>query len=578
MWIRQKRIADMAEMNKLLDIWADKLLDTGKRNNLINFKDTKSSSAEVVHPECSVFFSRCYEGNSFTVYDPKIVEDDDIAEENADKTDEQKALKREEFISKYNRYITRDNQVLVYAQTPNPLTAVKNIAKRAKQTMDETGINVSYLAFGFMKWRESKDSNIFYTAPLLLVHICISGGTVKEPIQIEISDDDVVVNPTFDYLLQAQFGDSLPPYADDETLASYLVKAGEVAKRQGWEVVSSCKLGIFSFQKLNMYEDLKKNKESILKNKNIRSLLGEGSSAGGTSDGEHFEHLKNPLIELHTVVDADSSQIEAIEMAKAGKSFVLQGPPGTGKSQTITNIIAECLYDGKKVLFVSEKQAALNVVFDKLKQAGLADFCLELHSHKANKKAVIDELNRTLELPPSAVRSSAEEVIRRKAEAQQRLDAYAAALHKKRGVLDKSVYQLFELYAAERKYPDYKITIRNISQKGRDYIVEAETLLEQYVNYIPSVGRNYKNNPWYGFKNKSLSFDESNQLREDLETISNGFTDIKTVMMQMESKYSITELTKIRVPVLGAFLQHVADHAAMLSPECFQKGRRGTAG
>lgn len=104
------------------------------------------------------------------------------------------------------------------------------------------------------------------------------------------------------------------------------------------------------------------------------------------SDEETAASVSDPLIELHSVVDADSSQIEAIEMAKSGKSFVLQGPPGTGKSQTITNIIAECLSDGKKVLFVSEKLAALNVVYDKLKQAGLAEFCLQLHSHKANKR------------------------------------------------------------------------------------------------------------------------------------------------------------------------------------------------
>lgn len=564
----------MADMNKLLDIWADKLLDTGKRNNLISFKDSKASSAEVVCPDCFSLFSKCSVGNTFSVYDPKIVIEDDFEEETDEEQEKKKQLSRSEFIDRYARYIKKDNQILAYAQTPNPMTAVKNIAKRAKQTLDETGINVSYLAFGFVKWKESRESDIFYNAPLLLVHIRISGGTVKEPIQIEISDDDVIVNPTFDYMLQAQFGDSLPAFEDEDTLNSYLGKASDLAKRQGWEIIPSCKIGIFSFLKLNMYEDLKKNKETILGNNNIRALLGDGGSASAVSSGEGGQKLKNPLVELHTVVDADSSQIEAIEMAKSGKSFVLQGPPGTGKSQTITNIIAECLYDGKKVLFVSEKQAALNVVFDKLKKAGLADFCLELHSHKANKKAVIDELNRTLELPPSAVRSSAEEVIRRKQEAQQRLDAYAAALHKKNKVIEKSVYQLYELYAAERRHPDYKVPIRNIGQKGQNYIVEAETLLEQYVNYIPTVGRNYKNNPWYGFKHRSLSFDESEQLKEDLETISHGYTDIKTVMMKMESKYSISELTKIRVPVLTAFLLHVAEYADYLSPECFDRTKR----
>lgn len=559
----------MAELTKLLDIWADKLLDTGKRNNLINFKDTKSSSAEVVTPDSAVLFEKCSVGNTFVIYDPKITEDD-LFEENGE-SEEKKQLSRDEYIARYSRYIKKDGQLLVYAQTPNPMTAVKNIAKRAKQTLDETGINVSYLAFGFIKWKESKDSNIFYNAPLLLVHVNLHAGSVKEPVRIEISDDDVVVNPTFDYLLQAEYGVSLPPFEEEDSFESYLQKAALLAKGQGWEVVPSCKLGIFSFLKLNMYEDLKKNKEKILESKNVRALLGDGGTVAGTGTDDGSKKLTNPLIELHTVVDADSSQIEAIEMAKSGKSFVLQGPPGTGKSQTITNIIAECLYDGKKVLFVSEKQAALNVVFDKLKQVGLADFCLELHSHKANKKAVIDELNRTLELPFSVVKSSAEDVIRRKQEAQQRLDAYAGALHKKRGEINKSVYQLFELYATERKYPDYKIPIKNISQKGREYIAEAETLLEQYVNYIPSVGRNYKDNPWYGFNKKTLSFDESCQLKEDLETISAGYTEIKTVMMEMESKYSISELTKTHVPVLCAFLQHVSDHTDILRPECFVK-------
>ena len=118
-----------------------------------------------------------------------------------------------------------------------------------------------------------------------------------------------------------------------------------------------------------MYRDLKDNAEKILANPNVRLLLGETfDRAKGESVGEPV--LANPLIELHSVVDADSSQIEAIEMAKSRKSFVLQGPPGTGKSQTITNIIAECLSDGKKVLFVSEKLAALNVVYEKLKNVG----------------------------------------------------------------------------------------------------------------------------------------------------------------------------------------------------------------
>ncbi len=149
----------MAEMNKLIGIWADKLLDTGKRNNLINFKDSKASSAELIYPSAQEIFSACSVGETFDVFDPKIRdEDDDSASDEAeDQKEEKKHLSREQFIEKYTGYIRKENQILIYAQTPNPMTAVKNIAKKAKQILDETGSSVSYLAFGFIRWKESKD-------------------------------------------------------------------------------------------------------------------------------------------------------------------------------------------------------------------------------------------------------------------------------------------------------------------------------------------------------------------------------------------------------------------------------------
>lgn len=244
-------------------------------------------------------------------------------------------------------------------------------------------------------------------------------------------------------------------------------------------------------------------------------LLGEPvDTTQGISieNGEH--HLNNPLVELHNVVDADSSQIEAIEMAKAGASFVLQGPPGTGKSQTITNIIAECLCDGKKVLFVSEKQAALNVVFDKLKKAGLGEFCLELHSYKSNKKNVIDNLCSTLRAAKTSVSSQAESEIESKINSQKKLDAYDEELHKKRDVINKSLYQLYDAYAANRNAPDVRVFIKNIDQKGDEYLKNALSLLEQYVAFVPSVGYQYRHNPWYGYINQDTSY----QMRENIKT------------------------------------------------------------
>lgn len=122
----------MADRKKL-DRWADKLLDTGKRNNLINFKDTKSASAEVVYPECETVFSKCSVGRVFEIYDPKIPDEDlDDIESEQDETDEGKKLTREEYMDRYISRLRSDRYLLVYSQTPNPLTAVKNIAKKGK--------------------------------------------------------------------------------------------------------------------------------------------------------------------------------------------------------------------------------------------------------------------------------------------------------------------------------------------------------------------------------------------------------------------------------------------------------------
>lgn len=97
-------------------------------------------------------------------------------------------------------------------------------------------------------------------------------------------------------------------------------------------------------------------------------------------------------------VSVDGSQMYAVDSAAKGKSFVLHGPPGTGKSQTITVMIANALAQGKTVLFVAEKMAALSVVQKRLNDIGLGSFCLELHSNKAKKKDVLEQLRQASEV------------------------------------------------------------------------------------------------------------------------------------------------------------------------------------
>ena len=184
----------------------------------------------------------------------------------------------------------------------------------------------------------------------------------------------------------------------------------------------------------------------------MQSLLTTGFQDPGSAipdDAQIDEHL-NPT-ETHHVVDADSSQALAIHDVSQGRNLVIQGPPGTGKSQTITNLIAEAISKGKRVLFVAEKMAALEVVKRNLDKVGLGDACLELHSHKMNKKAVVDELKRILEL--GAPRTTAlEEEVRLLLSNRDDLNGYCQAVNTPIGESGITPYEAYgELLAVERR-------------------------------------------------------------------------------------------------------------------------------
>lgn len=559
-----------------LDKWADLLLDTGKRNNLINFRDTSNSTAEILWPSPAILFDKMNRGNTvLEVYDPKLAEQDYPKENNPDsqaqfqESDIQND--KDAYLARYSAKLKKQSQLLLYNHSAaSPIKAIRNINKRARAFIEETGVNVAYMAFGFVYWKEKASSREELRAPILLVPIQLVHDSVLDPYYIKPTEDDVIVNPTFAYKLDVEYGIKLPDY-DDERLKDYLEKISKLVKKLQWTVSLECKLGIFSFLKINMYRDLKDNASIILRNENVRRLLGESVKGDGANDkGDENSSTTDPLTDLYCVVDADSSQIAAIEAAKSGKSFVLQGPPGTGKSQTITNIITECLGDGKKVLFVSEKLAALNVVYDKLKQAGLSEFCLELHSHKANKKNVIDEICHTLRTARSSVSAKADKEIAIKEKARKQLDEYADELHKQRPILGKSLYQMYESYSVISGAPDMKWVIPHITDKSEEYLSETVLLLEQYADLVPSVGYDYKKNPWYGYINPDTSFQEKDRVREELEKLTEFLLILIPILEQITERYKIPPMGLKKTRIWRDFFRF-ASSSQIITPSLLQE-------
>ena len=206
---------------------------------------------------------------------------------------------------------------------------------------------------------------------------------------------------------------------------------------RGWEVYDDAYLSAFAFARYQMWNDLRENIDEFSKNDIIRALLDNSLMLSGEErldeDGVRPEATLTPL-------PADASQWSAIALSQKGKSFVLHGPPGTGKSQTITNIIANALFDEKRVLFVAEKQAALSVVKKRLDGLGLGDFCLELHSNKTNKSDVLQKLTSTLALAEDVEKVRLSEKSRAIMQLREDLSVPYNALHKKRR-LGLSIYE-----------------------------------------------------------------------------------------------------------------------------------------
>lgn len=277
----------------------------------------------------------------------------------------------------------------------------------AQTTIEETGVNVLYLALGQLKWFETENPERPLFAPLVLVPVSLIRRNASDRFSLRARDEEVEENLSLRAKLHADFRVDLPEFPEGDVLdleAYFVAVRQAIVAQPHWEVLpDALTLGFFSFAKFLMYRDLDATTwpedRSLLQNPFMMALLGEGfpEAEPVLSPSTALDELI-PVERLDHVVEADGSQTLAIEMVRQGRSLVIQGPPGTGKSQSIANLIATAVVDGKKVLFVAEKLAALEVVKRRLEREGLGDLCLELHSNKASKLAVLEEIGRTWRL------------------------------------------------------------------------------------------------------------------------------------------------------------------------------------
>lgn len=386
-----------------LDQWQRRLLDLSKRNALINLRLTRSLLPVLVE-RLDQLEDAMASGEDFRLL-PKSSEwgvplDETVLYENlAGAPAVAKALALD-FTSRNLRIPYTDGEVQ---------KCVVQLYRSSRVSLEENGANTLYLALGALKWFESPGSAKPRYAPIVLLPVELVRKSAQAGYIIRLRDDEPQMNITLLEFLKQDFGiqvtglDPLP--LDEKGLdirAILSIMRHHVMHMPRWDVVESAFLGIFSFAQFVMWNDLKNRRDDLLKNKVVKSLF-DGRLAFSPVNMDQFRVKEGGAL---LPIPADGSQLKAIEAASEGVSFVLHGPPGTGKSQTITNMIANAVAQGKTVLFVAEKMAALSVVQKRLEGIGLGPFSLEMHSNKARKKDVLDQLERALKVARQEGRES----------------------------------------------------------------------------------------------------------------------------------------------------------------------------
>lgn len=414
--------------------WKNRLLDLTLRNRLLNFKETKGS-VPILAPN------------------PEHVEDALGADElklqpvpkSMGKNDPRSAAAYLK-IKKTDPLATFLQDQLAKKILHTPLDEEEHdkrllkLFRDSRASLEENGVNTLYAAVGILEWKDDNVREGIQKAPILLVPVELKRKSVSQAFSLRKIDEDPRINTTLLEMLRQKFQleiDGLDPLPEDDNGID-AKKVLQIFKRavrdlSGWEVKAEVWLGQFSFSKFLLWKDLNDRMEALLENRVVAHLVNTPEAAFSSTGEEIHSHEldgKFPPKDVFCPRSADSSQLAAVMAAAAGQDFVLEGPPGTGKSQTISNIIAQCVAEGKRVLFVAEKRTALDVVYNRLKEEGLEAFCLQLHSNKIGKTEVLAQFKSTIDLAEQApvrewsLRASELEKVRNS------LNNYSSTLHK----------------------------------------------------------------------------------------------------------------------------------------------------
>lgn len=444
------------------------------------------------------------------------------------------------------------------------------IAQEAQSIFDEQGYTVLYLALGFLEWRETQTSSPC-RAPLILIPVTLERDQVRTAYKLAWTGEDLMTNVS----LQAKLRElqvELPAFEmpeEKEGINTYFQAVTSAVAKKGWPVTRDINLDFFSFARFVMFKDLDPDAwpaDSSPANHPLLDRIFNPNAVLPPSNPFPEEEVDRrlPASSVYHVLDADSSQIAVIEDLKAGQSLVIEGPPGTGKSQTIANVIAECMANGKTVLFVSEKMAALEVVKGRLDDLGLGIFCLELHnSKKVNRRKVLQEIERAASFRPECGRPTTGTI----GEVEQLkgvLNGYVDALRipvGQRGVTPYRCYGMVEVgrrYFSERGRSVHRVDLRESDAITQEAWSGAVTALRSLEALVPRVMPVNENSWWHCHPSPVFPAD-IDSLGSDITVVLDKLATVEACIDQL------VEYTGIERPETATEVIHAVEATRLLS-------------
>lgn len=436
-------VIDADRVRAQLRTWQQQLLDLTKGNPLLGINRSRVSKLKVVAPTAAQLWTRFAIGDEALRLPLVAHRAADAPGDPAEGSSaaEDGAIAREP----EPEYTLRPGDITFEGQPVDLFRRIRRTYDNGRTTVAERGVTTLFLTFGILEWSEPALGESH--SPLLMVPCHLEQTSANLPLKLARADEEIEVNPALELYLRDRHRVALPTLPEvltAETLAAFLDGTRRAVASQGWVVTDEVWLSTFNFEALVIYKDLAAMAEAATQHPIVAALaratpLREENESLG-DEGSDEPAPGNP--ELVPVMETDSTQLAALRLAAAGRDLVVHGPPGTGKSQTISNLIADALGRGQKVLFVSAKMAALEVVHSRLADRGLERFCLEAHSTKAGKTKIIDELKRTLYADGDRDGGVFAEQLADLQKLRVQLNEYVQELHAPRAPLGRSLHQV----------------------------------------------------------------------------------------------------------------------------------------